>query len=186
MMVKIPLNFIFIFFNLALVGCASNVKVSHYSYEKQLLTTADSLFDIGSYEYAKLKYAKIRDEYSNTTTGAKAQFFLGYINVYYENPFADYSAALREFQLYQTWYPDGSRIETVNNWIRILTIMKDFDKQYHGKNNKLEQLKIQQDSIYQNYEELQDALLQCESRNDTLRSRIRILEGLIEEIDQLR
>ncbi|MFP4417766.1 MAG: hypothetical protein ACOC4C_00045 [Fibrobacterota bacterium] len=193
MTVKTALTFVLLLCFIALLGCASRVKVSRYSYEKQLLVHADSLFDAGSYEYAKLKYMKIRDEYSNTAIGARAQFHLGYLNVYFDNPFADYAAALREFKLYQSWYPEGERIESANNWIRVLTVLKDFDKQYHGKQNKLDELQIHQDSIHQNYEELQNAFVHCETRNDTLKSRIRTLEGLvqeleglIEEIDQLR
>ncbi len=186
MMVKFVRFFSFQLLFIFLWGCASNVKVSHYSYEKQLLVQADSLFDAGSYEYAKLKYAKIRDEYQNTATGARAQFSMGYLNIYFENPFADYSAALREFKLYQARYPQGDQIEVVNNWIRILTVLRDFDKQFHGKTNELTKFQIRQDSIFQTNEKLQETLIQCESRNDTLKSRIRILEGLIEEIDQLR
>jgi len=169
-----------------LLHCAPTVTITPYSFEKQLLVQADSLFKAGNYEYAILKYIRIRDEYAKTGTGAKAQFWLGYINIFYDNPFADYNVALREFKRFQAEYPDDARAPRAKNWIRILTVLQDFDKQYHGNNTELIRLEQKQDSIFQNYEALQDAYLRCDSRVDSLRQKVQILQGIIEALDSLR
>jgi outer membrane protein assembly factor BamD (BamD/ComL family) len=168
----------------ALVRCASNVAT--FTYEDKLLAEADSLFHIGNYEYAKLKYSKVRDEYPKSDVGARAQYNLGYVNVYYENPFADYNAALREFKRFSATYPNDKRIDMVNNWIRILTILQDFGKNYYGSNSQLARLKNRQSSIFKNYSTLQDAYLRCDKMSDSLSRRIQILEGIIAEIDKIR
>ena len=51
-------------------GCATTGAV--YSYEEKLLDEADSLFRAGNYEYAKLKYTKIRDDYPKSKPGSYA------------------------------------------------------------------------------------------------------------------
>jgi len=167
-------------------GCASSMAVSVYSYEDKLLAEADSLFRTGNYEYAKLKYTKIRDEYPKKLQGAKAQYSLAYINIYYDNPFADYNAALREFKRFAAMYPTDPRIDMVNNWIRILTILQDFGKNFYGSNSQLRALQDKQSSIFKNYSTIQDAYLRCDKTKDSLIQRIQILEGIIAEIDKIR
>ncbi|MBD3392831.1 MAG: outer membrane protein assembly factor BamD [Chitinivibrionales bacterium] len=170
--------------SLLLAQCAANVPT--YTYKDKLLAEADSLFREGNYEYALRKYAKARDEYPKTAVGARAQYSLGYVNVYYDNPFADYNAALREFKRFAATYPGDKRIDMVNNWIRILTILQDFGKSYYGSNSQLRKLKNRQSSIFKNYSTLQDAYLRCDRLSDSLTQRIRILEGIIAELDKIR
>ncbi len=169
---------------IALNHCASNV--ASFTFEDKLLAEADSLFRTGNYEYAKLKYAKVRDDYPKSGAGSRAQYSLGYINVYYDNPFADYNAALREFKKFAANYPNDKRLDMVNNWIRILTILQDFGKSYYGSNSQLRDLKNRQSSIFKNYSTLQDAYLRCDRMNDSLAQRVRILEGIIDRIDKIR
>jgi outer membrane protein assembly factor BamD (BamD/ComL family) len=165
-------------------GCASSVAV--YGYEDKLLAEADSLFKCGNYEYAKIKYAKVRDESPKSAPAVKAQYNLGYINIYYDNPFADYNAALREFKVFAANYPSDTRIDMVNNWIRILTILQDFGKNFYGSSTELRALQNKQSSIFKNYSTIQDAYLQCDRSKDSLAQRIQILEGIIAQIDKIR
>jgi outer membrane protein assembly factor BamD (BamD/ComL family) len=164
--------------------CANNLTV--YGFEEKLLSEADSLFNAGNYEYAKMKYAKVRDENPKSSPAIKAQYSLGYINVYYDNPFADYNAALREFKRFATMYPGDTRIDMVNNWIRILTILQDFGKNFYGSSSELRALQNKQLSIFKNYSTIQDAYLQCDKMKDSLAQRIQILEGIIAQIDKIR
>jgi outer membrane protein assembly factor BamD (BamD/ComL family) len=115
-------------------GCA----VKSYSYEQQLLSKADSLFRVGNYEYAKVKFAEIRDAHPETEAAKASQFYLGYINVFYDNPFANWEAALREFKMFTTLYPQDNRIGEANSWIRILVTMQAYKKGYQGTVDELE------------------------------------------------
>ena len=168
-----------------LMRCAASNVVA-YTYQDKVLAEADSLFRVGNYELSKLRYAKVRDDYPKTPSGARAQYSLGYIEVYFDNPFADYNAALREFKRFATMYPNDKRIDMVNNWIRILTILQDFGKSYYGSHSQLKQLKDKRSAIFKNYSTLQDAYLRCDKMADSLKQRIQILEGIIAEIDKIR
>lgn len=175
---------IFIISLIALISsrCSSSTKIVHANYNMRQLTEADSLFRTGNYELAKLKYAKIRDTNRNPAILARAQYHLGYINIYYENPFADYEAALREFKRFATLFPNDERIELTNNWIRILTAMRNFDSGFQGNVDKLKESKWRQNDISRNYSNLQEAYLNCDALKDSLHRRIKILEGVIEKL----
>ncbi|MBN1600403.1 MAG: hypothetical protein JW915_02285 [Chitinispirillaceae bacterium] len=132
---------IIILFIVTLTGCVAVDKF--HSYDKQLLFEADSLFRDGNFELAKRKYEKIRDMHPQPSVASTAQYYIGFINVYYENPFANWDAALREFKLFSSLYPDDIRIEEVNSWIRILVVMQAFKKDYLGTMSRLEELNEQ-------------------------------------------
>jgi outer membrane protein assembly factor BamD (BamD/ComL family) len=123
---------------LAILLIQSGCTVKSFSYEQQLLSKADSLFRVGNYEYAKVKFAEIRDAHPETEAAKTSQFYLGYINVYYDNPFANWEAALREFKTFITLYPEDNRIGEVSSWVRILVVMQSFKKGYQGTVNQLE------------------------------------------------
>jgi len=149
------------------------------------LAEADSLFRTGNYELSKLRYLKLRETNKNPSIKATAQYNLGYINIYYENPFADYEAALREFKRFASLYPNDKRIELVNNWIRMLTAMRNFDSNFQGNVNRLKNAENRQQNIAHNYTTLQDAYLNCEVIKDSLVNRIKILEGVIKKLGEI-
>ncbi len=169
---------------IALIGsrCSSSTKIVHANYNMRQLTEADSLFRTGNYELAKLKYSKIRDTNKNPAILARAQYYLGYVNIYYDNPFADYEAALREFKRFASLFPNDDRMELVNNWIRILTAMRNFDSGFQGSSDKLKQSQWKQHDISRNYTTLQEAYLNCDALKDSLNRRIKFLEGVIEKL----
>jgi outer membrane protein assembly factor BamD (BamD/ComL family) len=151
-----------------------------------MLVQADSLFRDEQYEIAKIQYTKIRDEFPQSPSGAQAQYNLGYINIYYDNPFADFGAALREFKRFQTDYPNDKRIIMVNNWIRLLTVMKDFDDGYNKSTEQLKTYKEKQRSLLKNFETLQDVYMRYDGTIDSLKAHIKKLEGVIEYLDSTR
>ncbi|HEX3019108.1 MAG TPA: hypothetical protein VHP36_02350 [Chitinispirillaceae bacterium] len=122
---------------LILICCCSPKIVT---FEQKILSEADSLFREGNYEYAKVKYAKARELKPKSDVARTSQYYLAFINVYYDNPFANWEAALREFRTFAALYPDDQRIGEVNSWIRLLVVMQTFKKVYQGTNNKLEEL----------------------------------------------
>ncbi len=176
-----------IFCLIALIGtqCSSSTKIIHANYNMRQVNEADSLFKTGNYELAKLKYIKIRDTNKNPAILARAQYYLGYINIYYENPFADYEAALREFKRFASLFPNDDRIELANNWIRILTAMRNFDTGFQGSSDKLKKSQWRQNDISRNYTNLQEAYLNCDALKDSLNKRIKFLEGVIEKLGKL-
>lgn len=172
----------------ALVACITAACASQavqYTQDRKLFFEADSLFRAGNYEYAIRKYTKIRDEYPRTPTGATAQYNLGFLNVYYENPFADYEAALREYKLFAKMYPNDRRIDEVHNWIRILTVLRDFAMHYEGNKEVLTLIKQRQSTTTENYANLQDAYLSCDAKIDSLQKRIIVLQGNVEALEKI-
>ena len=169
---------------IALTGtyCTSSQKIARAGYSMRQLAQADSLFRTGNYELAKLKYLKIRETSRSSTARTLAQYYLGYVNIYYDNPFADYEAALREFKRFASDYPNNEHIEEVNNWIRLLTAMQNFDTNYQGNVSKLHNLSSKEQNIAKNYATLQNEYLKCEILKDSLINRIKILEGVIEKL----
>lgn len=118
--------------------CCCSPKIVHF--EQQVFAQADSLFREGNYEYAKVKFARVREIKPKSEVAKIAQFYLAYINVFYDNPFANWEAALREFRTFAALYPEDSRIGEVNSWIRLLVVMQTFKKEYQGTTNRLEEL----------------------------------------------
>jgi len=168
-------------------------KMVPYNFEMQQLAEADSLFRTGNFEAAKMRYLTLRDSKASADVSARAQFALGSVFIHYDNPFADYEAALREFKAFATLYPTHERIEQAYNWIRVLNAIQEFAEGYRTATGTLKTSQQKQVSVSKNYSTLQEAYLQCDARNDSLkevsdslRNRVQILEGVIEKIDRIR
>jgi len=172
---------------LTAAGCAAHGRV--VTYDQQLLREADSLFLTGNYEYAKIRYTKLRDDFANTGAGSRAQFNLGYINVFYENPFANWEAALREFKTFAEQYPNHELIEEVNSWIRILVVLQSFKREYEMTTGTISDLRKKAIAVPKptgpsaSYEILYEAVNRCYSERDSLGQKIRILEDVIRKIE---
>ena len=163
------------------------------TYEQQLLGDADSLFKAGNYEYAKVKYDKIRTLKPASPAARTAQYYLGYINIYYENPFASWEAALREFKLFVSLYPDDARVGEVNSWIKMLVVMQSFKKEFLGTTNRLESLKMEQvEKTTQtppakstvNIDALTESLRNCYHVRDSLDKKSKDLENFILDLEK--
>jgi hypothetical protein len=172
---------------MVLAGCAGQM----ITYDQKLLMEADSLFKMGNYEYAKIRYTKLHTDYPNTKFGAKAQYNLGFINIYYDNPFANWEAALREFKTFAAQYPSHELIPEVNSWIRLLVVLQSFKRQYDVSSaevgsleNELKNRQNQptQRKIEPRYEVLMEAVQKCYIDKDSLSTRIRVLEEVIDKI----
>jgi outer membrane protein assembly factor BamD (BamD/ComL family) len=161
-------------------------------YEQQLLAEADSLFRAGNYEYAKVKYDKVRTVKPSSSAAKTAQYYLGYINIYYENPFASWEAALREFKLFVSKYPDDQRVDEVNSWIRLLVVMQSFKKDYIGTTTELEELhkeKLEKSEAVQSKPSvdvrvLTESLRNCFQVRDSLNKKSKDLENFIIDLEK--
>ncbi|HLV30791.1 MAG TPA: hypothetical protein VKY57_04400 [Chitinispirillaceae bacterium] len=169
--------------SLLFFGCAGQVV----TLEQKILHEADSLFNAGNYEYAKLKYAKVRDSKPESQFSRIAQYQLGYINIYYENPFSNWEAALREFELFASLYPDDFRIGEVNSWIRMLVTMRSFKKNYTGTTEQLQQLKTKIENrprLTSNIETITESLRNCYNDKDSLMRKTKELENVILDLER--
>ncbi|MBN1309224.1 MAG: hypothetical protein JXA18_14970 [Chitinispirillaceae bacterium] len=169
-------------------GCGGK----YVTYEQQLLGEADSLFRAGNYEYAKVKFNKVRTVKPASSAARTAQYYLGFINVYYENPFASWEAALREFKLFVSMYPDDARVSEVNSWIKLLVVMQSFKKEYLGTTDRLEELqsrKIEKKAVQTrpstaNIDALTESLRGCYQVRDSLNQKIKDLENFIIDLEK--
>ena len=177
------------------MGCAANreardapsyeTQTPFYTADKRALVEADSLAREGNYESALHTYKKISVDYSGAPSGATAKYKVAYFNIYYDNPFADFDAALREFEDFRRIYPKDRRVENANNWIRILTVLKEYEDNFQGKNSTLRTIRKQQELAMEQYRVTSEKLAGCETKSDSLEQAVEILEGVIKKLDAL-
>lgn len=152
---------------------------------------ADSLFKSGSYDDASRRFSKIgpTSEY-----GPKAQYYQGFINIYYNNPSADWETALVEFRKFAATYPTSDLLPQVNSWIRILVVLQTFKREYGATQMDLKTLQKKpppqpvprQNVSDQNYNILLESVSRCYTDKDSLVNKIKILEEVIEKIERKR
>jgi outer membrane protein assembly factor BamD (BamD/ComL family) len=173
---------------LLLIGCSAKFV----GYEQQLLSDADSLFRVGHFEFAKIRYQKIRELKPKSTAARTAQYYLGYINVYYENSLGNWEAALREFKLFASLYPDDERIDEVNSWIKLLLAMQLFKKNYQSSMKETKtlenELSAKEAASFENppvnVDALNESLRNCSLARDSLQKKTKDLENLILELER--
>lgn len=171
--------------SLSFFGCAAKV----INFEQRLLNEADSLFRAGNFEAAKLKYTKIRDSGPQSEPAKSAQYNLGYINIFYQNPSANPEAALREFKLFAALYPEDFRISEVNSWIRLIVVMQSYKKEYQDTMNKIEQqIKDKDQQLNQarrvNIETITESMRSCYEGRDSLSRKVKDLENVIVDLER--
>lgn len=169
-----------------LISCAANTAVSQVSFDMRLMNRADSTFEAGNYEKAKQQLLQIVEKGQSKMARALAQFKLGYLNVYYENPFADYELALTEFRKFVKEYPNHSKIDEANNYIRILDRMNQINQISQENKSKVSGLSDKHSDMVNNLLGMQKAYLKSNSQIDSLKKRIRVLEAVIEEVDKIK
>lgn len=171
-----------------LITCSSSKKLvskGNLNYN-QLLKNADLMFRKGNYEEAKNNYRIILDSCNNREITARAQYTLGYIDIYYSNPFGDFDSSLTEFKRYVEMFPKDKHIGLANSWIRLLVVLKNMKKRYYLNADNLQQTEIEQGNIYEKYKLLEKLNNNCKIINDSLFNRIKTLEGVIEVLDNMK
>jgi hypothetical protein len=139
-----------------------------------------------------MKYTKIIEMTPNSPAARTAQYYLGFINVYYDNPFADWEKALNEFKMFAALYPDDFRIKEVNSWIRILVVMQSFKNEYQGATKQLD--KTNERLIADTYQRttrtklsidsLTTTIKGCYDSRDSLSRKTRELENVILDLEK--
>jgi hypothetical protein len=149
------------------------------------LQEADSLFNAGDYVHAKMAYNKVVSSRPGTEAAREAQYRLGYLYLYYNNPFADWEAALREFLEYQAQYPDGRRIEEVNTWISLLHAIQSYQEGYDLTAKQARNLESNRTGQSRKISTLTEALLSCEAVKDSLQKEAEFLSRKVKDLEEL-
>ena len=174
------------------LSCAANKAASNIGHDIGLMHVADSVFDAGNYQGAKSLYSEIKKSGKSPGLRALAQYKIGYLNIYYENPFANYEEALVQFKEFVRDNPTHSRVGEANNYIRILSslqrisIIAEEAKNIPKENTSEVEDNKKQDELINNLLGLQRAYLKCNSRSDSLSKKITILESVIDELENIK
>ena len=128
-------------FALLFCACAASSKAPSPVSKNAPMAEADSLFSAGNFDDAKILYEKIRIAMPPSSPEAqKAHYYLGYLDIFYKNPKADWNVALTEFKSFTALYPNDPRINEVRSWVRVLTTIKSFEVEYRRAANKVDRL----------------------------------------------
>jgi outer membrane protein assembly factor BamD (BamD/ComL family) len=164
-------------------GC-SPVTTTQYTFDKKLLAEADGKCKAKSYVEALKTYGEIVKTFPQTSSARIALFKVGFVNIYYDNPLADWNAALNAFKLFQKYYPDDPRMEEVNTWIRVLVAMESFSAQYGETSDRVKSLMNKSTVVNGNYETLLEAIQKCSFDKDSLDNEKNALNQKIKELEQ--
>jgi septal ring factor EnvC (AmiA/AmiB activator) len=108
---------------------------------------------------------------------------MGFVNIYFDNPEADWSAALKAFRLFQKQYGDDQKIEEVNTWVRILVTMESFAAQYGESSARIQKLKTKTIEKSESVEQLREEFLRCSFEKDSLALEKNALVQKIKELE---
>jgi len=171
---------------ITLYGCASSNTVAQYTYDKRLLTAAESKFDKRQYADALKIYNEIAfsPDYSQSSSAKIALYRIGYINIYFDNPKADPKAALEAFNTFKLRYPRDKLIGDVTTWIKLLVVLKSFEDQYDDITFRVKRLQNKSAVATGSLDTLIESLQRCSAENDSLGSTKTSLVKKIAELEQ--
>jgi outer membrane protein assembly factor BamD (BamD/ComL family) len=164
-----------------LFGCAHSLK--SYSFEMGILKEADDKFKAKNYTEALKQYDDIVKTFPRTTAASAALYQIGYLNIYYDNPQADWTVALQTFKLFQKEYADDPRIGEVYTWLRILTSMESFAAKYGESSAKIQKLKSKSLERSESIEQIREEFLRCSFEKDSLNLEKNALIQKIKELE---
>lgn len=167
------------------VGCAHRTAVEPVS----PLVNADALMREGQFVRARKRYTALRDSLVGTPFGAEAQYGLAYLNVFFRHPVPDWDQALAEFERFVEEYPDHELAGEARTWVRLLAARHALEEENQRMTEQLEAAVGPGQSVRNlatagGYEILLESVRRCYDEKDSLLSRIRLLEEVIETIEK--
>jgi hypothetical protein len=170
---------------IGLWGCASST-ISSYTYDRSLLTVADTKFEKKQYSEALKIYQELAysPDYAQSNSAKLALYRIGYLNMYYDNSKADPKAALDAFNTFKLRYPRDKLIGDVTTWIKILVVLKSFEDQYDEILSRMKRVQNKSAVTTGSLDTLFDAFQRCTAERDTLDSEKSTLLKKIEELEQ--
>ncbi|MBD3243698.1 MAG: hypothetical protein GF331_24115 [Chitinivibrionales bacterium] len=165
-------------------GCAHRTVLEPVS----PLAEPDSLLHEGQFVRARKRYITLRDSLAGTPPGARAQYGLAYLNVFFRHPVPDWDQALAEFERFVEHYPEHELTDEARTWIRLLAARHALEEENHRKTAQLESAVGRSQSVRDlaasgGYDVLLDSVRRCYAEKDSLLSRIKLLEEVIETIE---
>jgi hypothetical protein len=167
---------------LTIEQCAS---VRLITVSERNLNEADSLFSSGDYLHAKIAYTKIRDIEQDSNIVQEAQYKLGYLNVFYNNPYGDWEEALREFTRYQSRFPLGRRADEINSWVTILHTIESYQDGYNSSFTQAKDLKNRTSDEVKKVNTLMEGMLKCATIKDSLSNEVNFLSRKVKDMEEL-
>jgi len=168
-----------------LFNCASST-IKMVSYNSRMLEDADSLFYSGNFEEAGKLYDKICTTSPKTEEAKTALFQSAYLNIYYKNPNANWSEALREFKSFVSLYPNDPRTGEAFSWMRILTVIKSFDAQFRSSSDQVERLKFFKKEAIQSQKYVLDSMAgiirNCNDSRESVRDSLIKANAKLEDV----
>jgi hypothetical protein len=171
---------------MCLLQCAGASKINMVTYDQQLLGEAEHAFSQKRYSDATKIYIQIRDSWGRTQSARVAQYKLGLLYLFYDNPDADWKVALQEFKRFASSYPQDDRSGEVNSWIRILVAMESFEAQFEQNSARVRALKNRHTAVNENYDVLLDSQMRCMVDKDSLTQKIKKLEDFILQLEKTK
>ena len=157
--------------------------------DNTLVLQADSLFSAGDFPNAAARFAQARDSLAGTSEGARAQFSLAFLNVFYGNPKVAWNRALREFKVFFDEYTEHPLVDRAKSWIRALVTMDALRQRDRSNTTKLKEIIAKQSSVKRllesaGYDILLESVQRCYDESDSLGAKVRLLEEVIETIEK--
>jgi hypothetical protein len=172
-----------------LLGCSHTS--GFYSFDMGILGEADKKFKAKNYSEALKQYDEVVRTFPHSASARAALYQIGFLNLYFDNKDADWTAALKAFRLFQKDYGDDPRIDEVNTWIRILTSMEAFAAKYGESSAKIQKLKNKSLERSESIEQIREEFLRCSFEKDSLNleknalmQKIKDLEATILKIEK--
>jgi len=150
---------------------------------------AEVLMRGGQVDSALQQLTMLRDSLSGTRDGARAQYLLGYLNVFSSNPQPDWAAALSEFRRFMSEYPGHELAEDANAWVRLLTEIETLRTKERMRSERVQELLksdmfLQQVGGSQGVTVMLDSMQRCTAQRDSMAARIKLLEEVIQAIEK--
>jgi hypothetical protein len=170
---------------IGLLDCASST-ISSYTYDRSLLTVADTKFEKKQYSEALKIYQELAysPDYAQSNSAKLALYRIGYLNMYYDNTKADPKAALEAFNTFKLRYPRDKLIGDVTTWIKILVVLKSFEDQYDEILTRMKRVQSKSAVTSGSLDTLFDAFQRCTTERDTLDSEKSALLKKIADLEQ--
>jgi hypothetical protein len=168
-----------------LLACASST-VTSYTYDRSLLTVADSKFEKKRYAEALQVYQELAysPDYAQSNSAKLALYRIGYLNIYFDNPKASPKAALEAFNTFKLRYPRDKLIGDVTTWIKVLVVLKSFEDQYDEITFRMKRLQNKSAVTTGSLDTLIEAFQHCTVERDSLDSEKSTLLRKISELEQ--
>lgn len=166
-----------------LAGCAAHSSTRKAAPSAAM--AAERMMHNGQLDSARAILTLACDSLAGTPAGADAQYLLAYMEVFYGNASPNWRSATTGFKRFVTENPGHPREAEANSWIRLLSAYQ-YRSPTKVQSDTTEAPSIGVRSLAGTAAEgkLLEAIQRCYTEKDSLKTRIRLLEDVIETIEK--